>query len=665
MAAAPAPGDGVRLPGVRDAPAFARYGLAVTLCALALASRYALAGQLPPQGFPFLTFFPAVLLSVYLAGLGPGLVATGLSIFSAWFFFMDPPGPTTLLSRPDLVALVFFSLILLVDCIVIDVMNHALSRLRRTEIRLRDSEHRLRLVLDRLSPAISVLDLDGTRREVNEATLALGDLPRHALVGRPFWDAPWWRADAGRVQLAREAVQRAARGEVVRFDAELPMGAGPPRTLSFELAPAREPDGRITALVACGMDVTERVQALAEVRRSRVQALAAAEATERERRILEATFNAVPAGIIVADADGRLLRMNRANARIWGIAPYSTSVDGYGEWKGWWAGDSPHAGERIAPQDWGLARSLRTGRECTDIVEVEPFGQPGVRLVTLLSAAPVLDPAGRVLGGVVVQVDITDRIQAERALREADRQKDTFLATLSHELRNPLAPIRSAAHLIRLAPSADERVLRAAAVIERQSAQLARLVDDLLDVSRLNFGNLALQRTRTDLRRVIDSALETSRPLIESSGHTLVLDLPSTPLPVEVDETRIAQCIANLVNNACKFTPGPGRVEVRATAQDARWAQVTVSDNGQGIAPDMLERVFELFAQERRSGMGGNTGLGIGLALVRRLVRMHGGDVQVRSAGPGQGASFEIRLPLREADTGGDGHGDGGGSSSG
>lgn len=530
MAAAPPRRYASWLPQKGMPSLVARYGLAAVLTGLALLLRFSLQGVLPPQGFPFLTFFPAVLLSAYLAGLGPGLTATGLSVAAAWYFFMPPAGEFGPLSKPDLVALLFFTAVLLIDTFVIDVMNNALQRLRQVEARLLDTDHHLRA--------------------------------------------------------------------------------------------------------------------------SRADALAAAEVADRDRGLLDAVFNAVPAGIIVADADGRLLRMNRANARIWGLAPYSTSIEGYGDWKGWWAGDSPQAGQRIPPHEWGLARSLRTGQECNDIVEIEPFDRPGTRLVTLLSSAPVLDPAGAVVGGVVVQFDITDRIQAERALREADRQKDTFLATLSHELRNPLAPIRSAAHVIRLSPGTDARAERAAAVIERQSAQLARLVDDLLDVSRLNFGNLQLQRQRLDLRQVVETALETSRPLLEAGRHRLEVRSADRPLPVYADETRIAQCVANLVNNACKFTPAGGAVEVDIRAIDERWASVTVTDNGQGIAPDMLEKVFELFTQEQRSGMGGNSGLGIGLALVRRLVQMHGGQVQARSEGVGRGASFEIRLPLgrREAD---------------
>ncbi len=631
-------------PGVRAAPATLRYTLAIALFGLALVARFSLMGILPDQGFPFLTFFPAVILVAFLAGFGPGLLAAVLSIVAAWYYFIPPGDAFAGLSMPDVVALVFFSAILLVECVVIDLMNRALDGVHRTQRLLRASEHRVRHVLDRLFVAAGVLDLDGTLRELNEAALQLGPLDRKAAAGCKLWDLPWWDRDALRQARVQDAIDRAGRGETVRFDIALGPASAERRTVDFQVAPLYDPQDRVVALVACAVDVTPRLQALADLERSRAQALEAAHAAERERQVLDATFNAVPAGIIVADASGRLVRMNRATERIWGLAPYSTDIDGYGEWKGWWAGDSPRAGQRIASHEWGLARSLR-GEHCTDVVEVEPFGRPDERLVTQLSSAPVLDPQGRVVGGVVVQVDITARIEAERALREADRQKDTFLATLSHELRNPLAPIRAGAHVIALSPMADERLRRAAAVIERQSALLTRLVDDLLDVSRLKFGNLVLQTIRVDVRRVVEAAVETSRPQIDAAGLDFRLRLPDAPLLVQVDEARLAQCVSNLLNNACKFTPAPGRITLQVQAAGEDRVSVCVSDTGQGIAPDMLGKIFELFAQERRSGMGGNTGLGIGLALTRRLVEIQGGEIRVHSAGPGQGARFEILLP--------------------
>lgn len=633
-----------RRPGLRRASLLARYTLGLALFALALSARFSLDGILPERSFPFLTFFLAVILAAYLAGFGPGLLTAVLSVVAAWYFFIPPVGNFAGLSTPDTVALVFFSAILFFDCVVIDLMNRALDGVQRTQRLLAASEYRLRTVLDTLFVAAGVLDLDGTLRELNEASLKFGSLDRGAVVGRKLWDIPWWSGDAQRQAVVREAIAQAARGETVRFDVELGLSATQRRTVDFQVAPLHDEAGRIVALVACGVDVTSRVQALDDLERSRAQALSAAHAAERERRLLDATFQAVPAGIIVADATGRLVRMNRATERIWGLAPYSPDVESYSEWKGWWAGDSPRAGQRIAPHEWGLARSLR-GEHCTDLVEIEPFGQPGKRLVTQLSSAPVLDSSGQVAGGVVVQFDITARIEAERALREADRQKDTFLATLSHELRNPLAPIRAGAHIIALSPHADERVRKAVAVIERQSTLLARLVDDLLDVSRLKFGNLVLQRSRVDLRRVVEAGVETSRPQLQAGGHVFELRLPQQPVLVDVDEARLAQCVSNLLNNAAKFTPTPGRVTLDMQVLAEGQVRVSVTDTGQGIAPDMLHKVFELFAQERRSGMGGNTGLGIGLALTRRLVEMHGGRIDVHSEGIGRGTQFEIVLP--------------------
>ncbi|MFD0668641.1 hybrid sensor histidine kinase/response regulator [Ramlibacter sp. MAHUQ-53] len=628
----------------------ARYALALALTGLALAARFAMVGLLPQAGFPFLSFFPAVLITTFVAGIGPGLLASGLSILAAWYWFMGDPAGFGAMGHADLVALAFFSGVLLVDCVVIQVMNTALRRAHRAERQVRDTGDRVRLVLDKLSAHVALLDADGTLREVNEAPLAAYGLRREDLVGRRLWDLPWWTAGPQGGDAVREAVGRAARGEVVRRDIEVRRRDGAAMTADFQLAPLEDGEGPPRSLVACVVDVTARVQALVDLEHSRAEALSAAAAAERERRLLDATFNTVPAGIIVADAQGRLLRMNRANRRIWGIAPYSDTIDGYGEWKGWWAGDSPRAGQRIQAHEWGLARSVLHGEECHDIVEVEPFDRPGQRRVTMLASAPVLDPAGHIVGGVVVQVDITERIEAERALRETDRQKDTFLATLSHELRNPLAPIRAAAHVLRLSALPGERARNAVAVIERQGTQLTRLVDDLLDISRLNFGNLRLRREPADLREVVRSALEVGGACLEASGHALQVDLPEAPVEAEVDAARLAQCVSNLVNNACKFMPPPGRVDVTLATRGSDQgpeAVIRVRDTGQGIAPDMLPRVFELFAQEHRSGHSGNAGLGIGLALTRRLVELHGGRVDARSAGPGRGAEFEITLPMR------------------
>jgi PAS domain S-box-containing protein len=240
--------------------------------------------------------------------------------------------------------------------------------------------------------------------------------------------------------------------------------------------------------------------------------------------------------------------------------------------------------------------------------------------------------------------DLTERRFREELLAESQR-KDEFLAMLAHELRNPIAPILNAAQIIRLKAPADPGLQWARDVIERQVGQLSRLVDDLLDVSRISRGKVGLQREPLDLAAAVNRGIETSRPFIDARRHQLAVQLPAEPVPVLADAGRIAQVVANLLNNAAKFTPEGGQIWVTLQTQD-RTAQIQVRDNGVGIAAETLPRIFDLFIQADSSPERAQGGLGIGLTLVRRLVQMHGGTVEARSAGPGQGAELVVRLPL-------------------
>jgi signal transduction histidine kinase/ActR/RegA family two-component response regulator len=235
----------------------------------------------------------------------------------------------------------------------------------------------------------------------------------------------------------------------------------------------------------------------------------------------------------------------------------------------------------------------------------------------------------------------------EALLRQADRQKDEFLATLAHELRNPLAPIRNSAELIRLRKATDPVIDRARTVIERQTLHLTHLVDDLLDVSRVTLGRVQLRREPVNLVEVAASALDAVSGAAAESGVHVVRRFAATPAWVSGDVTRLAQCVANVLNNAIKFTPHGGQVEMTLLRSNDR-AVLSVRDSGVGISPDNLKRVFELFVQERHSGQGGNSGLGIGLALTRRLLELHGGSIAASSEGPGCGSTFTITLPLAE-----------------
>lgn len=234
--------------------------------------------------------------------------------------------------------------------------------------------------------------------------------------------------------------------------------------------------------------------------------------------------------------------------------------------------------------------------------------------------------------------------QAREVLQESDRRKDEFLATLAHELRNPLAPVRNSLHILRVQ---EDRAVQdhALEVIDRQVQHLVRLVDDLLEVSRITRGKLELRKEPIELTPVLLSAVETSRPLIETAGHELTIRLPDQPILLEGDPVRLAQLLSNLLNNAAKYTESGGSISLSAVREGDE-AVIQVQDSGIGIAPDMLPRVFEMFIQVDGSQRRSHGGLGIGLALVRTLVQMHGGRVEAHSPGPDQGSTFTVRLPV-------------------
>ncbi len=257
----------------------------------------------------------------------------------------------------------------------------------------------------------------------------------------------------------------------------------------------------------------------------------------------------------------------------------------------------------------------------------------------------VSDGAGKAVRLIGVVTDITERKRAEEALLDADRKKDEFLATLAHELRNPLAPLRNGLQVMKLASHEDGVVEESRAIMERQLGQMIRLIDDLLDLSRISQGKVELKTERCGLARVIENAVETVRPVIEQSNHQLAVVLPPNPLYVDGDATRLAQVFANLLNNAAKFTSPGGQIGLTVERQGSD-AVVKIKDNGVGIPAQMLGTIFEMFTQVDRSLEKSQGGLGIGLTLVKRLIEMHGGSVAAHSEGQGLGSEFVVRLPL-------------------
>jgi two-component system, chemotaxis family, CheB/CheR fusion protein len=264
-----------------------------------------------------------------------------------------------------------------------------------------------------------------------------------------------------------------------------------------------------------------------------------------------------------------------------------------------------------------------------------------------LSVSPLVAADGRIVGASKIARDITERRHAENALKEADRRKDEFLATLAHELRNPLAPIRNSLHVLELAGGSDSAVEYVRGMMERQVNHMVRMVDDLMEISRITRGKIELRRERVELDAVIRNAIETSQPLLDAGGHALDLAMPREPMVLDADPIRLAQVFANLLDNAAKYTEGPGTIRVAAWRENG-CAVVSFRDAGIGISAEMLPRVFEMFAQIDDARRRSRGGLGIGLTLVRDLVQMHGGSVSAHSPGPGLGSEFIVRLPLAE-----------------
>jgi PAS domain S-box-containing protein len=310
---------------------------------------------------------------------------------------------------------------------------------------------------------------------------------------------------------------------------------------------------------------------------------------------------------------------------------------------GWIKVQHPDHLDRVVER---VKRSAENGEPWEDTFPLR--GKDGEYRWFLTRAVPIRNEAGAILRWFGTNTDVTERIRMEEALREGDRRKDEFLAILAHELRNPLAPIRNSLDILRITVREDPATQRISEVMERQVNHMIRLVEDLMEVSRISRGKIELRKELIDVASIIRSALDSSRPLIDAAGHDLVVQVLAEPLILEGDPVRLAQVFANLLNNAAKYTEPGGQIRL-AVRREADRVAISVRDTGTGIPPDSLPHVFELFMQVDHRTNRAQGGLGIGLALVKSLVEMHGGSVEARSEGTGRGCEFIVCLPLSAA----------------
>ena len=340
-------------------------------------------------------------------------------------------------------------------------------------------------------------------------------------------------------------------------------------------------------------------------------------------------------GIGVTHANGRVLQANDAYLRILGHTRAELEAG-----RVWWTELTPP--EFLASDRAAIAQADRVGA-CVPYETDYLRRSDGVRVPVQIAFTSLLDRPGQYIAYVL---DLTERKRVEEELRLANEAKDRFLATLSHELRNPLAPMANAVHILRrTGPSDTEAGRKALLIIERQVRHMARLVDDLLDLARITQGKVRLQREDVELGPIVLSAVDATRPLMDKRGHQLELHLDDAPIRLHADAVRVEQMLTNLLSNAAKYTGEGGRIALHARREGDR-AVIRVIDNGIGIAPEMLPRVFEPFVQAQCSRAYADGGLGIGLALVREFAQMHGGSIGVRSGGPGAGSEFVLALPI-------------------
>ena len=383
--------------------------------------------------------------------------------------------------------------------------------------------------------------------------------------------------------------------------------------------PIYSPDGALACISHSNSDVTDQVRSQAAVRESEKRFRALTNATA------EVIYRMSPDWTQLRHLEGRGFLKDTADANRFWLEEYIP----------------PEDQERLHR---AIARAIRD----SSVFELEHRVRraDGSHGWTLSRAVPMLDASGQVYEWIGAASDITERKAAEEKLREADRRKDEFLAMLAHELRNPLAPIGAAAELLQRMKLDEAIIKRTSQIIGRQVGHMTALIDDLLDVSRVTRGLVELDTEALDVGAVLHEAVEQVMPVIQQRRHDLALRLPPPGTTVAGDRKRLVQVVANLLGNAAKYTPEGGRLEVSSSIDAERRLCIDVSDDGIGMAPELVARVFELFAQAERSSDRSSGGLGLGLALVKSLVELHGGTVACDSAGPGRGSRFSVCLPM-------------------
>jgi len=497
-----------------------------------------------------------------------------------------------------------------------------ITQRKEAEEEIRQLSERNREILESITDAFFAIDEEWRFTYVNKQAEQLLDRDPGDLLGKILWDVY-----PGLIGSKFEKAYRQAAGERV---ASIVNSFYPDHDRWYEVNVYPAPSG----ITIYFKDTTERIKSEEILRQSR-------EETERQRRLYDTILSSSPDLIYVFDLNHRFTYANEVLLKMWGKT-WDEAIGknclelGYEPW---------HA----EMHDREIEHVVATRQPIRGEVPFNgTFGRRNYDYIFV----PIIGANGEVEAVAGTTRDITERQQMEDALREADRRKDEFLATLAHELRNPLAPVRSGLEVIRHIGGDKTKFDETLDIIERQTNQIVHLVDDLLDISRITQGKIKLRRERIELKTAIEMALETSQGLIDRAENELTVTLPDKPIYIDADLTRIAQIFLNILNNAAKYSDPGGKISLSAkTGNDE--AIISVKDSGLGIEPEMLSKIFEMFGQIETPEKQAQGGLGIGLSVVKKLVEMHGGNIQAFSEGRGTGSEFIVRLPLaaRQSET--------------
>ena len=598
-------------------------GLAAVLAAVLL--RWVL-DPLMGDALPLVTLFGAVAAAAWLGGYRVAIPVTLIGYLACHYLFIPPRGHFNLSDRANIVGLVAY----LFTCTLIIAFGEVA---RIAETRAHERREVFRVTLHSIGDAVITTDLHGHITALNEVAESLTGWSRDDALGQPL-DRVFNIVNEVTRQPVENPATRALREGVVVGLANhtlLIKKDGQECPIDDSAAPIRNELGYVSGCVLIFRDVT--AQRLLD--RDRANQLLTA-------RLLASIVESSNDAIISKSLDGTIQSWNAAAERLFGF----TAEQAVGK----------HISliippERIAEEDAIIAR-LKHGQRIEHF-ETERLRSDGRHITVSLTISPIKDDAGNVIGASKIARDMSERKRLEDSLRklasdlsEADRRKNEFLAMLAHELRNPLAPMSNMLEVLKHSGYNGEVVKQAHDTIERQLAQLVRLVDDLLDLNRITYDRLELRRSDVELAMVVQQAVEVARPLIDAAGQKLTIDLPDEAIYLNADRARLAQVFGNLLNNSCKYTRPNGAISLSARRNGNNEVLVSVRDDGAGIPPDKIDSIFDMFMQVDRSSDRSQSGLGIGLTLVKRLVEMHGGSIEARSAGEGQGSEFVVQLPM-------------------